>query len=263
MRGQSRNLDKALLLGLVLQQRGGKTNNRFPCLLACSPRWGKVVPYMGWQQGCQEDLEKKVSVHSSICCLGNSVDRGAWWAGLFSVVSQRVRQDLKDLLWLNNNKAGPRARLEGWLRWFARFFGDIVCRGRAQCLAFASRSSKVAVRILVSSCHVVHNLPQPHLHMIIFSFLYFVFILLLEGIFVQMQALQQMVPVVGPSLPHWDLPVLITISQDQEKGYSSRAHSALVVSEVQLSGILKLANWDLGFILLHILENAWKKYCSL
>ena len=101
------------------------------------------------------------------------------------------------------------------------------------------------------------------MHMIIFSFLYFVFILLLEGIFVQMQALQQMVPVVGPSLPHWDLPVLITISQDQEKGYSSRAHSALVVSEVQLSGILKLANWDLGFILLHVLENAWKKYCSL
>ena len=35
MRGQSRNLDKALLLGLMLQQRGGKTNNRFP--------------YMGWQ----------------------------------------------------------------------------------------------------------------------------------------------------------------------------------------------------------------------
>ena len=35
------------------------------------------------------------------------------------------------------------------------------------------------------------------MHMIIFSFLYFVFILLLEGIFVQMQALQQMV--VGPA----------------------------------------------------------------
>ena len=49
MRGQSRNLDKAFLLGLMLPQRGGKTNDRFPCLLACSPRWGKLVPYMGWQ----------------------------------------------------------------------------------------------------------------------------------------------------------------------------------------------------------------------
>ena len=105
MRGLSRNLDKALLLGLMLQQRGGKTNNRFPCLLACSLRWGKLVPYMGWQQGCQEDLEKEMSVHCSICCLGNSMDGGAWWAGLLSVGSQRVRQDLKDL-WLNN-KGGP------------------------------------------------------------------------------------------------------------------------------------------------------------
>ena len=52
------------------------------------------------------------------------------------------------------------------------------------------------------------------MHMIIFSFVYFVFILLLEGIFVQMQARQQMVPVTGPSLPHLDLPVLITIFQD-------------------------------------------------
>lgn len=56
------------------------------------------------------------------------------------------------------------------------------------------------------------------MHMIIFSFLYFVFILLLEGIFVQMQALQQKVPVVGLSLPHWDLPVLITIFQDPGEG---------------------------------------------
>ena len=56
------------------------------------------------------------------------------------------------------------------------------------------------------------------MHMIIFSFVYFGFILLLEGIFVQMQALQQMVPVAGPSLPHLDLPVLITIFQDPGEG---------------------------------------------
>ena len=56
-----------------------------------------------------------MSVNCSICCLGNSMDGGAWWAGLLSVGSQRVRQDLKDL-WLNNNKGGSRAHLEGWLR---------------------------------------------------------------------------------------------------------------------------------------------------
>ena len=35
--------------------------------------------------------------------------------------------------------------LKGWLRWFPHPLGGAVCRGHAQCPAFASGSSKVAI----------------------------------------------------------------------------------------------------------------------
>ena len=33
-----------------------KTNNCFPCPLTDSPKWGSLVPYMGWGKGCAQGL---------------------------------------------------------------------------------------------------------------------------------------------------------------------------------------------------------------
>ena len=34
------------------------------------------VPSLGWE----DTLEKEMATHSSYSCLGNPMDRGAWWA---------------------------------------------------------------------------------------------------------------------------------------------------------------------------------------
>ena len=48
---------------------------------------------------CWEDhLEKEMETHSSTC-LGNSMDRGAWWA-----IIHKVAEKLDTTEWLNNNK---------------------------------------------------------------------------------------------------------------------------------------------------------------
>ena len=60
----------------------------------------------------------------------------------------------------------------------------------------------MAVGFLVSLYLVAHNLPQLHMHEVIFSPLECLRILLLEETFVQGQALQQRDPGSGPSLPH-------------------------------------------------------------
>ena len=91
---------------------------------------------------------------------------------------------------------GPGVGPEGWLRQFAHPFGGAVCRGHAQYPAFASDPSEVAAGFLVSLYHVVCNLPQLHMHAVIFSPLQFLCILLLKKTFVQVQTLQQSVP--GP-----------------------------------------------------------------
>ena len=33
-----------------------------------------------WSLGWEDPLEKEMATHSSISCLGNSMDRGAWWS---------------------------------------------------------------------------------------------------------------------------------------------------------------------------------------
>ena len=78
--------------------------------------------------------------------------------------------------------------------------GGVECRGHSQDPVFAPGSSEVAVGYLVSLYLVVQNLPQLHmcmaqLHMrtVIFSPLKFLYILLMEEMFFQVQALQQKV----------------------------------------------------------------------
>ena len=75
----------------------------------------------------------------------------------------------------------------------------------SQIPAFASCSSKVAVRSSGLFVSFVQNLPQLSEHSVIFSPLQFLCILLLEDRFVQVQALQEKVP--GPSLSQQNDPV--------------------------------------------------------
>ena len=64
----------------------------------------------------------------------------------------------------------PGVGLEGRrLRWAAHPLGGVVCRGHAQCPAFAPGSSEVAVGFLVFLYLVVHNLPQLPIYAVIFS----------------------------------------------------------------------------------------------
>ena len=44
----------------------------------------------------------------------------------------------------------PQVESEGWLRWFAHPSGGGVCRGHAECPAFAPGSSEVAAGFLIS-----------------------------------------------------------------------------------------------------------------
>ena len=71
-----------------------------------------------------------------------------------------------------------------------------ACAGPCFCPqhpAFAPGSSEMAVGFLVF-LYLVHNLPQLCMHAVIFSPLWFLCILLLEKVFVWVQALQQRVP---------------------------------------------------------------------
>ena len=63
----------------------------------------------------------------------------------------------------------PGVGPEGWLRWSAHAFGGAVCRGHAQCPAFAPGSSRAAVGLFGLFLYFVHNLPQLHMHTVIFS----------------------------------------------------------------------------------------------
>ena len=86
---------------------------------------------------------------------------------------------------------------EGRLKWFAHPLGCVVCRGHAQYPAFAPHPllllpalQRWQLGFLVSFYLVVQNLPQLHMHTVIFSPLSFLCILLLKETFVQVQALQ-------------------------------------------------------------------------
>ena len=62
-----------------------------------------------------------------------------------------------------------RIGLEGWLRCSAHPLGGVVCRGHAQYPAFAPDHSEVAVGLFGFLYLAVHNLPQLHLHAVVFS----------------------------------------------------------------------------------------------
>lgn len=81
-----------------------------------------------------------------------------------------------------------------------------MCRGHGQPPAFAPQppafapgTSKVAVVFFGLFVSFVQNLPQLHMHGVVFSPIHFLRILLLEKRFVQGQALQQRVQVPGLS----------------------------------------------------------------
>ena len=41
-------------------------------------------------QGQEDPLEKEVATHSSLLCLGNPMNRGAWWAAILGVVKSQT-----------------------------------------------------------------------------------------------------------------------------------------------------------------------------
>ena len=91
----------------------------------------------------------------------------------------------------------PGVGLQGWLRCFAHPLGGVLCRRHVQYPAFAPDTlfllqvlQKGQLGFLVFLCLLVQNLPQLHVHAVIFSPIQFLCILLLEEMFVQVQALQ-------------------------------------------------------------------------
>lgn len=136
----------------------------------------------------------------SFACL---LPLGVWWQGAGSLYEMRVG-------------TGPEVEPEGWLRWFAHSL-VVVCRGEAQYPGqyppFSLVSSEAVVGFfLVFLYVVVHNLPPTtHAHSYFFSLLQIPCILLLQEMFVQVQALQLLLQIFpGPSLIciFW-LPVVI------------------------------------------------------
>ena len=73
-------------------------------------------------------------------------------------------------------------QLEGWLRWSAHPFGGAVCREHAQDPAFTPGSSELAVGFSVFLYLVVHNLPQLHMHAVLFCFVFLIIYLLLAAL---------------------------------------------------------------------------------
>ena len=63
----------------------------------------------------------------------------------------------------------PGVGQERWLRWSAHPFGGVESRGHAQYPAFAPDHSEVAVGLFGFLYLAVHNLPQLHLHAVVFS----------------------------------------------------------------------------------------------
>ena len=91
----------------------------------------------------------------------------------------------------------PGVGLEGWLRCFAHPSGGVVCWGHAQYPAFAPDTllllwalQKWQLGYFGLFVSFVQNLPQLHMHLVIFSHIQFLCILLLEERCVQVQALQ-------------------------------------------------------------------------
>ena len=41
-------------------------------------------------QGQEDPLEKEVATHSSLLCLGNPMNRGAWWATVHGVAKSQI-----------------------------------------------------------------------------------------------------------------------------------------------------------------------------
>ena len=76
---------------------------------------------------------------------------------------------------------------------FARLLGVDLCRGHAQYPAFAPGSSKAAVGFFGLFVSLVQNLPQLCMLALLSRPLEFLWILLLEETFVQVQSLQQRV----------------------------------------------------------------------
>ena len=93
-------------------------------------------------------------------------------------------------------------------------------QGHAQCPAFAPGSSEVAVGFLVFLYLLVHNLPPLCMHAAIFSPLWFLCILLLEEMFVPVQALQQRGP--GPRSQPVSKPGIGSIEENQARPKGGR-----------------------------------------
>ena len=71
----------------------------------------------------------------------------------------------------------PWVESEGWLRWFAHPFGGVECRGHVPAftpdtlllLLALQKWQLLVVFFVFCFCLFVHNLPQLHMHAVIFS----------------------------------------------------------------------------------------------
>ena len=84
----------------------------------------------------------------------------------------------------------PGGGLEGCLRCSVHLLAGLMCRGPAQYPACAPSSSEVALGLFSLFVSFVQNLPSQPMTSVIFSSIQFLYILLLVGRCVQVQAPQ-------------------------------------------------------------------------
>ena len=92
--------------------------------------------------GLRSPGEKEMATHSSICCLKNSMDRGAWWATVHGVAKSRTR--LSDFTFFHFLSSWTE---NIWVNFVTRKLGLSVhpCRIKSQRHKFWVKQERIAL----------------------------------------------------------------------------------------------------------------------
>ena len=87
----------------------------------------KTLPIMQetwvWSLGWEDPQEKEMAIHSSVSCLGNSMDRGAWPATVHGVTKSRTRLSVRHTGSLFTRETSPLSPLPPSISYHS---GDIL-----------------------------------------------------------------------------------------------------------------------------------------
>ena len=74
----------------------------------CLPRQEMWAPSLGWE----DPLEEEMTTHSQYSCLGNPLNRGAWWATVHGVTEC---QKMKQARWTSGQSLLRKGKSKGYL----------------------------------------------------------------------------------------------------------------------------------------------------